>query len=73
MASVQFAKNSPLCRIRQTFECGPEYGYLEIWIFGYLDIWMSGYLDSGQNNVLMHPQSGLLCGAALPFFFSSKN
>ena len=54
-------------------------GYLHIWIFGYLDIWRCGYLDiwasgSGKNNVLMHPQSGLLCGAALPAaFFSRKN
>ena len=23
--------------------------------------------------VLVHPQLGLLCGAALPFFFSQKN
>ena len=43
-------------------------GYLDIWIFGYLDIWIFGYLDSGQNNGLMHPQSGLLCGVALPGF-----
>ena len=35
----------------------------------HLDILIFGYLDSGQNNGLMHPQSGLLCGAALPFFF----
>ena len=40
---------------------------------GYLDIWISGYLDSGKNNVLVHPQSGLLCGAALlVFFFTEK-
>ena len=26
---------------------------------------ISAYLDSGQNNLLLHPQSGLLCGAAL--------
>ena len=39
-----------------------------------LDIWIFGYLDSGQNNGLMHPQSGLLCGAALPgAFFLRKN
>ena len=44
-----------------------------IWISGYLEIWISGYLDSGKNNLLLHPQSGLLCGAALPVFFSRKN
>ena len=31
-----------------------------------------GYLDSGQNDVFMHPQSGLLCGAALPGAFSPR-
>ena len=35
---------------------------------GYLDIWIM------VTNLLLHPQSGLLCGAALPgFFFSRKN
>ena len=33
-----------------------------------LDFWITGYLDSCQNNGLMHPQSGLLCGAALSLF-----
>ena len=48
-------------------------GYLDMWISGYLDIWISGYLDSGQINLLLHPQSGLLCGAALPgAFFHRK-
>ena len=57
---------------------GPEYGiwisgYLDMWISGYLDIWIFGYLDSGQNNGLMHPQSGFLCGVALPgVFFPEK-
>ena len=46
-------------------------GYLDIWISGYLDIWISGFW---QNNGLMHPLSGLLCGVALPglFFFQRK-
>ena len=39
----------------------------------HLDILIFGYLDSGQNNGLMHPQSGLLCGVALPgAFFREK-
>ena len=39
-----------------------------------LDIWIFGYLYSGQNSGLMHHQSRLLCGAALPgaFFFLKK-
>ena len=53
------------------------FGYLDIWISGYLDIWISGYLDiwiCGLNNLLMHPHSEILCGAALPgAFFSRKN
>ena len=37
------------------------------WISGYLDIWIM------VTNLLLHPQSRLLCGAALPvFFFSGK-
>ena len=40
---------------------------------GYLDIRIIGYLDSGQNHGFMYPQSGLLCGAALPgAFFPEK-
>ena len=36
-------------------------------------IWISGYLDSGKNNLLLHPHSEILCGAALPgAFFSEK-
>ena len=35
---------------------------------GYLDIWIM------VNNLLLHPQFSLLCGAALPgAFFSRKN
>ena len=40
----------------------PEYGYLDI-----------GYLDSGQNNLLLHPHSEILCGAALPAFVAEKH
>ena len=46
-----------------------KFEILDIWISGYLDIWIFGYLDSGKNSLLLHPQSGLLCGAALPFCF----
>ena len=38
--------------------------------------WISGYLDNWimVTNLLLHPQSGLLCGAALPgAFFSREN
>ena len=34
-----------------------------------MDIWISGYLDSGKNNLLLHPHSEILCGAALPGAF----
>ena len=47
-----------------------------IWcmVSGYLDIWVSGYLDSGTNNLLLHPHSEILCGAALPnAFYPGKN
>ena len=54
-----------------------NFGYLNILIFGYLDIWISGIFDIWimlKNNLLLHPQSGLLCGAALPgAFFPRKN
>ena len=33
---------------------------------------ISGYLDSGKNNLLLHPHSEILCGAALPGAFSSQ-
>ena len=37
------------------------------WTFGYLDMWII------VTNLLLHPQSGLLCGAALPgVFFPEK-
>ena len=36
---------------------------------GYL---VSGYLDSGKNNLLLHSHSEILCGAALPGFFSQE-
>ena len=45
------------------------FGYLDIWISGYLDIWIFGYVDSGKNNLLMHPHSEILCGAAPAVFF----
>ena len=65
IASEQLAKNATTGRIRQALEPVPEYGYLHIWISGYLDIWILG-------NWLLHPQSGLLCGAALPGVFSPE-
>ena len=60
------------------------FGYLDIWISGYLDIWIH-YLDFGnsgfgdirilvKNNLFFHPDSEILCGAALPAaHFCRKN
>ena len=42
---------------------------MDIWKSGCLDIWMFGYVDSGKNNLLLHPHSEILCGAALPGTF----
>ena len=62
IGSEQFAKNPPPRRIGKPSNMGQN-----------MDIWISGYLDSGQNNLLLHPQSGPLCGAALPgLFFPEK-
>ena len=71
IASEQFAKNPPPRRIGKP---RIEAQNMEIWISGYLDIWIFGYLDSGKNGLLMHLQSGLLCGAALPgaFFYRTS-
>ena len=51
------------------FQGRGSFGYLDIWNVGYLDTWISGYLDYGKNNLLLHPQSEILCGAALPDVF----
>ena len=40
------------------------------------DVWISGYLAAGKINLLLHPHSEILCGAALPgalFLFFKKN
>ena len=42
-------------------------GTLDIWIWGDLDIWIFGYLVT--FNLLLHPHSEMLCGAALPGAF----
>ena len=63
-------------------------GYFDIWVSGYfdirvsliLDIWIFGYLDilysdiciMVKSNMLSHPYSEILCGAALKEFFSRK-
>ena len=73
IASEHFAKNPPPRRIGKPSNKNQN---MDIWKCGYLenlDIGISGYLDSGQNSLLLHPQSGLLCGAALPGAFSRKN
>ena len=71
IASEQFAKNPPSRRIGKTSNMVRN---TDIWKSGYLDIWIFEYLDPDKNDLLLHPQSGLLCGAALPgAFFSRKN
>ena len=63
IASEQFGKNSPPVRIGKPSNMVRN---MDIWKSGYLDVWISGCLDSGKNDSLLHPQSALLCGAALP-------
>ena len=45
-------------------------GYMDIWTSGYLDIWILV-----KSDLLLHPHSEILCGAALPgaFVCSRKN
>ena len=71
IASEPFAKNPPPRRIGKPSNMVRN---MDIWKSGYLDIWIFGYLDSGKNSLLLHPQSGFLCGAAVPgpFIFTEK-
>ena len=46
-----------------------KFGHLDSWISGYLDIWILV-----TSNLLLHPHSEILCGAALPYvFFKNKH